>query len=323
MAFRAELRPLNPAPVGGVALRDDLGLGCAPIGNLYTPVADEDAVATVHAALTSGVRFFDTAPHYGAGESERRLGLALAGVPRDDYVIATKVGRRIVDADGVPVPGSTPGHDTIADLSADGVLRSVEASLARLGTDRIDLLHLHDPLDVDAGLEGAMGALVELRDQGVVRAIGVGLGKLPPLLRFTAEAPVDVIMEAGRLTLLDRTAEDELMPLAAARGVGVIAAGVYNTGILVAPESAPYFEYRPAPPEILAHALALQDACRAHGIELAAAAARFPLRRGAEGIVVGARTPVEVAAFVRGRDVAIPDALWPELDRLGPARIAA
>jgi len=323
MAFRAELRPLNPAPVGGVALRDDLGLGCAPIGNLYTPVADEDAVATVHAALTSGVRFFDTAPHYGAGESERRLGLALAGVPRDDYVIATKVGRRIVDADGVPVPGSTTGHDTIADLSADGVLRSVEASLVRLGTDRIDLLHLHDPLDVDAGLEGAMGALVELRDQGVVRAIGVGLGKLPPLLRFTAEAPVDVIMEAGRLTLLDRTAEDELMPLAAARGVGVIAAGVYNTGILVAPESAPYFEYRPAPPEILAHALALQDACRAHGIELAAAAARFPLRRGADGIVVGARTPAEVAAFVRGRDAAIPDALWPELDRLGPARIAA
>lgn len=323
MAFRAELRPLNPRPVDGVALRDDLGLGCAPIGNLYTSVADDDAVATVRAALGLGVRFFDTAPHYGAGESERRLGLALEGVPRDDYVLATKVGRRIVDASGDPVPGSASGHDTIADLSRDGVLRSLEASLTRLRTDRIDLLHLHDPLDVDAGLAGAMAALVELRDQGVVRAIGVGMGKLPPLIRFTAEAPVDVIMEAGRLTLLDRTAEDELMPLAAARGVGIIAAGVYNTGILVAPQTAPYYEYKPAPPALVARALALQEACRAHGVELADAAARFPLRQGAEGVVIGARTPAEVAAFVRGRDVAIPEALWPELDRLGQDGTAA
>jgi len=316
MAFRAELRPLNPAPLRGVALRDDLGLGCAPIGNLYTPVADDDAVATVRAALDDGVRFFDTAPHYGAGESERRLGLALQGVPRDDYVIATKVGRRIVDASGDPVRGSATGHDTIADLSRDGVLRSLEASLERLRTDRIDLLHLHDPLDVDAGLAGAMGALAELREQGVVRAIGVGLGKLPPLLRFTAEAPVDVIMEAGRLTLLDRAAEEELMPLAAARGIGVIAAGVYNTGILVAPDTAPYYEYRPASLALVARALALQDACRVHGVELAAAAARFPLRHGAEGVVIGARTPAEVHAFTQGRDVAIPEELWPELDRI-------
>lgn len=323
MAFRAELRPLNPAPVGGVTLHDDLGLGCAPIGNLYTPVADDDAVATVRAALDAGVRFFDTAPHYGAGESERRLGLALAGVPRDDYVIATKVGRRIVDAEGVPVPGHGNGHDTVADLSADGVRRSIEGSLARLGTDRIDLLHLHDPLDVEAGLSGAMSALAELRDQGVVRAIGVGLGKLPPLLRFTAEAPVDVIMEAGRLTLLDRTAEEELMPLAAERGIGVLAAGVYNTGILVAPESAPHYEYRPASPALVAHALALQDVCRTHGVELADAAARFPLRRGAEGVVIGARTPAEVAGFVHGREVTIPDELWTGLDRIGPAPITA
>jgi D-threo-aldose 1-dehydrogenase len=323
MAFRAELRPLNPDPAGGVPLREDLGLGCAPIGNLYTPVADDDAVATVRAALDAGVRYFDTAPHYGAGESERRLGLALQGVPRDDYVVATKVGRRIVDASGDPVPGSATAHDTIADLSRDGVLRSLEASLARLRTDRIDLLHLHDPLDVDAGLAGAMAALVELRDQGVVRAIGVGMGKLPPLIRFTAEAPVDVIMEAGRLTLLDRTAEDELMPLAAARGVGIIAAGVYNTGILVAPQTAPYYEYKPAPPALVDRALSLQEACRAHGVALADAAARFPLRRGAEGVVIGARTPAEVAAFVRGRDVPIPEALWPELDRLGQDGTAA
>jgi len=316
MAFRAELRPLNPAAVGRVALRDDLGLGCAPIGNLYTPVADDDAVATVRAALDAGVRYFDTAPHYGAGESERRLGLALSGVPRDDYVLATKVGRQIVDASGDPVAGSASGHDTVADLSRDGVLRSLEASLARLRTDRIDLLHLHDPLDVDAGLAGAMAALVELRDQGVVRAIGVGMGKLPPLLRFTAEAPVDVIMEAGRLTLLDRAAEEELMPLAAARGVGIIAAGVYNTGILVAPETAPYYEYKPASPALVARALALQDACRVHGVELADAAARFPLRRGAEAVVIGARTPAEVAAFVHGRDVPIPETLWLEIDRI-------
>lgn len=313
MAFRAELRPLIPAP----GLREGVGLGCAPIGNLFSPVADSDAVATVDAALEHGVRYFDTAPLYGSGESERRLGLALRGVPRDEVTIATKVGRLLLDADGDPVVGAASGESSIADLSRDGVWRSLEGSLARIGIDRVDVLHLHDPLDVEAGLTGAMSAMIELRDQGVVRAIGVGLGRLDPLERFAAEAPVDVIMEAGRLTLLDRTAEDRLMGIAAARGIGVIAAGVFNSGILADPDSAPYFEYRQADAELVDRARRLRALCADHGVSLADAAVRFPLQRGADAVVVGARTAAEVDAFVAGLDAVIPAALWAALESEG------
>ncbi|GAT71548.1 aldo/keto reductase [Microbacterium hydrocarbonoxydans] len=310
MAHRAELRPLSP----GVAVREGVGLGCAPIGNLFTPVTDADAVATVERALSRGVRLFDTAPLYGSGESERKLGLALPGVPRDDVVIATKVGRLLVDAEGRPVTGAASGHDSVADLSRDGVWRSLEGSLARLGVDRIDVLHLHDPLDVDAAVAGALPALAELREQGVVRAISVGLGRLDPLERYAAEAPLDVLMEAGRLTLLDRTAQERLLPIAASRGIGVIAAGVFNSGILVDPVASPYYEYKPAPAEVRARALRLRDLCRAHGVRLADAAVQFPLRAGADAVVVGARTPEEVDAFVDGLDAAVPEPLWAELD---------
>ena len=311
MAFTAELRPLTP--VAGA--HDDLGLGCAPIGNLFTPVTDADAVATIETALSAGVRFFDTAPLYGDGESERKLGLALRGVPRDEVVLATKVGRRLLDADGSPVALGATGASSVTDLSRDGVWRSLEGSLARLGTDRVDVLHLHDPLDVEAGLAGAMTALTELRTQGVVRAVSVGLGRLEPLERFVAAAPLDVVMEAGRLTLLDRSAEERLMPLAEERGIGVIAAGVFNSGILADPDTAPFFEYRPADAEQIERARRLQALCRDHGVSLPDAAVQFPLRRGAAAVVVGARTPAEVEAFVAGRGAEIPSALWDALVR--------
>ncbi|MEV7619623.1 aldo/keto reductase [Microbacterium sp. NPDC089321] len=311
MAFTAELRPLTP--VAGA--HDDLGLGCAPIGNLFTPVTDADAVATIETALALGVRFFDTAPLYGDGESERKLGLALRGVPRDEVVLATKVGRRLLDADGSPVAPGATGASSVTDLSRDGVWRSLEGSMARLGTDRVDVLHLHDPLDVEAGLAGAMRALTELRAQGVVRAISVGLGRLEPLERFVAAAPLDVVMEAGRLTLLDRSAEERLMPLAEERGIGVIAAGVFNSGILADPDTAPFFEYRPADADRIDRARRLQALCREHGVALADAAVQFPLRRGADAVVVGARMPAEVEAFVAGRGAEIPSALWDALER--------
>lgn len=310
MAFPAELRPLSIAP----GFRDGVGLGCAPIGNLFSTVSDEAAVATVETALALGVRFFDTAPLYGDGESERKLGLALRSVPRDEVVIATKVGQQLLDADGSPVAVGASGASSIADLSRDGVWRSLESSLTRLGTDRVDVLHLHDPLDVEAGLAGAMAALVELREQGVVRAISVGLGRLDPLERFVAAAPLDVVMEAGRLTLLDRTAEDRLMPLAVSRGIGVIAAGVFNSGILADPDAAPFFEYRRAETAVLDRAREMRRLCREHGVELSDAAVQFPLRRGADAVVVGARTPTEVEAFVAGLDIAVPAALWDALE---------
>ncbi|GAA1720083.1 aldo/keto reductase [Isoptericola hypogeus] len=327
MAFRAELRPLSAAGSGGpggvattTTVASSFGLGCAPIGNLFTPVAEADAEATVGRALERGVRFFDTAPHYGEGVSERRLGAALSGVARDSVVIATKVGRVIVDADGVPVPTGGTGSATAGDLSRDGVLRSLEGSLARLGTDRVDLLYLHDPADVDAALHpgrGALPALLELRDQGVVRAVGVGMGRNAPVARLVREAAgaLDVVMPAGRVTLLDRTALVDLLPAARERGVGVVAAGVYNSGVLADPVGAPFFDYHPASPEQVDRALRMAAACHAAGVPLPAAAARWPLRvDGVEAVVVGARTPAEVDAFADAADAAIPDHLWTTLD---------
>jgi D-threo-aldose 1-dehydrogenase len=292
-------------------------LGCAPIGNLFTAVADADADATVAAALDAGIRFFDTAPHYGAGASEARLGRALAGIPRDSVVIATKVGRTIVDAGGAAVPSGQVGADTVADLSRDGVLRSLEGSLARLGTDRIDLLYLHDPMDVDEALRSAMPELISLRSQGVVRAIGVGMVWPDPLTRFVREADVDVVMIAGRTTLLDHRGESSLLPAAASRGVGVVAAGVFNSGILADPESTPYFDYREAPSEMQARALELSALCERFGVELRHVAARYPLRLPAvDAVVVGARTPAEVEDFARAEQAEIPEELWVEIERL-------
>ncbi len=315
MAFRAGVRPLT-ATIGA---SETFGLGCAPIGNLYHDVAEDAADATVAAALGRGIRFFDTAPHYGAGVSERRLGRALAraGVDRDTVSIATKVGRMIVDADREPVAVGGTGVDTVGDLSADGVLRSVEGSLLRLGTDRIDLLHLHDPADVDEALRGAIPALVRLRDEGVVRAIGAGMVWPEPLTRLVREADLDVVMIAGRVTLLDHTGEESLLPAATERGVGVIAAGVFNSGILADPVGSPYFDYREASAELRSRALRLQDACERHGVRLADAAARYPLRAPAvEAVVVGARTPAEVDAFAAAETAAIPEELWAELAAL-------
>lgn len=329
MAFRAALRPLSPAPSPAghepgpvAAVTTTFGLGCAPIGNLFVPVAEAAAEATVGRALDRGVRFFDTAPHYGEGVSERRLGAALAGVDRDSVVIATKVGRTIVDADGAPVPVGGTGVNTVGDLSRDGVLRSLEGSLLRLGTDRVDLLYLHDPHDVDAALRGALPALLELRDQGVVRAVGVGMGHNAPVARLVREAAdaLDVVMPAGRVTLLDRTAEADLLPAARERGVGVIAAGVYNSGVLADPVAAPFFEYHAASPEQVDRALRMAAACAAVGLPLAAVAARYPLRvAGVEAVVVGARTPAEVDVFADAAAADVPEDLWATLDA-APAR---
>ncbi|MBD3943452.1 aldo/keto reductase [Microbacterium sp. NEAU-LLC] len=313
MAFRAGLRPLTPTP----GASDTFGLGCAPIGNLFTAVADADADATVGAALDAGIRFFDTAPHYGAGASEARLGRALAGVPRDSVVLATKVGRKIVDAGGAEVASGAVGADTVADLSRDGVLRSLEGSLSRLGTDRVDLLYLHDPMDVDEALRSAMPELLSLRSQGVVRAIGVGMVWPDPLTRFVREADIDVVMIAGRTTLLDQRGEAELLPVAESRGVGVVAAGVFNSGILADPENTPYFDYREASPEQRTRAFALAALAESHGLPLRHVASRYPLRlRAVEAVVVGARTAAEVADFALAEHAEIPDELWTEIEHL-------
>ena len=311
MAIGDRLEPLIRAE----GLLAGFGLGCAPIGDLFTSVTEADANDTVAAALASGIRFFDTAPHYGAGLSERRLGVALHGVDRDTVSIATKVGRQVVDTNRDVVETGGVGVGTVGDLSTDGVLRSLESSLTRLGLDRIDVLYLHDPEDVDQALETAIPAMIRLREEGVVRSIGVGMNYSAPLARFASEADVDLVMVAGRYTLLDRSAEDDLLTVATAQGVDVIAAGVFNTGILADPADDARYDYRPATDDELGRARELQRRCADRGVRLPAAAIRFPLRHSAiTGVVVGARNADEVRQFVADATVQVPAELWNELD---------
>ena len=290
-------------------------LGCAPIGGLFAPVPQDAATQTVEAALTAGITLFDTAPHYGAGLSERALGCALAGRDRDSFRIATKVGRRIVDGSGDAVAPGACGARTVGDLSRDGVLRSLESSLLRLGVDRVDLLYLHDPVNVDDALENAWPALQSLRAEGTVGAIGVGMNYSESLARFALEADPDVLMVAGRLTLLDRSALDQLMPPARDTGVGIVAAGVFNSGVLADPHDGAHFDYQPASEQILERAQAMDRACVRHGVRLVDAAVHFPLRfPEVSTVVVGARSPDEVFSFAASASVSISDELWGELD---------
>jgi D-threo-aldose 1-dehydrogenase len=294
----------------------ELGLGCAALGNLYAEVSDEAAAATVDAAWDGGVRLFDVAPHYGLGLAERRLGAALAGRPRGEYVLSTKVGRLLVpvaargqDPAGFAVPAA---YGRRFDFSADGVRASIEASLARLGLDRIDIALIHDP---DEHGEQAFGqaypALERLRAEGVVRAIGAGMNQAGMLTRFVTDTDVDVVLLAGRYTLLDRSAALALLPAARDRGVSVLAAGVFNSGLLARPAAGARYDYQAAPAALIDRARAIEATCARYGVPLRAAAARFPLRDPAvAAVLIGARSPDEIADALKLRAAAIPDALW-------------
>ncbi|MET9155236.1 aldo/keto reductase [Streptomyces griseoflavus] len=302
-----------------------LAFGAAGIGNLFSPVTDDEAARAVDAAWEAGVRYFDTAPHYGLGLSERRLGAALRARPRHEYAVSTKVGRILEPvpatagddlADGFAVPAT---HRRRWDFSARGVRRSVEESLERLGLDRIDIAYLHDPDDhMEQALDEAYPELERMRDEGVVGAIGAGMNDAGPLTRFVRETGVDAVLLAGRYTLLDQSGLVELLPLAAERGVGVVVGGVFNSGLLADPRPGATFDYAPARLETLSRALELQAVCEGHGVPLRAAALHFPFGSPAvTSVLTGARSAAEVqdAAGLLGRPV--PDALWAELKERG------
>ena len=298
-----------------------LGFGAAPIGNLFTRVADDDARAAVDAAWDAGVRFFDTAPLYGHGLSEQRLGAALRAHARDEYVLATKVGRLLTpavvnDDDGFV---DTPPVGWTYDFSHDATRSSLDASLARLGLDRVDVLHVHDPDDhADAALAGAFPALRKLRDEGVLQAIGAGMNQSALLARFVREADLDCVLLAGRYTLLDQSGLDELLPLCTEHGTSVIAGGVFNSGLLADPSPRATYDYVPAPPELVERARRLASACARHGVDLKAAALRFPLAHPAVACVLtGARSAAEMAENARLFSQPIPLALWDDLRREG------
>jgi D-threo-aldose 1-dehydrogenase len=266
--------------------------GGAQIGGLYHAVDEATSTAALNAAWAAGVRRFDTAPHYGAGLSEQRLGAFLSQFPREEYVLSTKVGRLLVDG------------EIVFDFSRDGVRRSLEESLERLGLDRVDVLLVHDPEDhMDQALREALPAVRELREQGVVRAIGAGMNYPEPLLRIAREG-VDCVLMAGRYTLLDRDGLG-LLDECASLGVDVIAAGVFNSGILAGGTT---FNYAPAPPELLARAQAVFEECARLGVSPTAAALQFPLTHPAiKRVLVGARSPEELRADVEAFEAKLPD----------------
>jgi D-threo-aldose 1-dehydrogenase len=297
-----------------------LGFGAAPIGNLYSPLKDCEARATIDAAWDNGVRYFDTAPHYGLGLSERRLGVALAHRPRTTFTISTKVGR-LLEPNPAPTGsdlsvGGFAVTDTLIrrpDYSRDGVRRSLEASLQRLGLDSIDIVYVHDPDDhLETALNEALPALAELRDQGVIGAIGAGMNTVAPLLRIVMEAEVDAVMVAGRWTLIDRSA-GPLLDACAERGVSVVAAAPFNSGLLAQPwpPDDAHFDYGPAPAAILDQARDLARTCARQGITLPHAAMRFPLRHPAVACVVpGVRTVAQARSAAAWAVADLPEETW-------------
>jgi D-threo-aldose 1-dehydrogenase len=319
VARHAEIVRLGP---GGVPVTR-MGLGSSPLGGLFGAVAASTATAVARAALDAGLRYVDTAPLYGRGLAERRLGAALGSVQRDSFVLSTKVGRlvRPVGAAGAEPPDprlwpEAEGTVTILDYGYDGVRRSLEESLARLRLEAVDIVYVHDPDDhLDEAMTVTAAALERLREEGLIRAFGFGMNAVAPLTRAVRETSLDCVLVAGRLTLLDGSAAADLLPLCLERGVGVVVGGVLNSGILARPGARDVtYDYAPAPPHVANRAVCLAEVCRRHGVPLAAAALQFPLRhRAVDCVLVGVRSVEELQEAVAAFDLELPDDLWHDL----------
>jgi D-threo-aldose 1-dehydrogenase len=313
------------------------GMGCAPIGNLYAAISDAEAEAAIGTALDSGIRYFDTAPYYGFGLAERRLGSALP----TDAIVSTKVGRLLDPADNP----ARERHGFVAgdpfeprfDYSYDAVLRSHEQSLARLKRDRIDILLAHDLGEITHGgeadrhmrafLDGGYRAMTALKESGAIDAIGIGVNECAVAEYLVERVDLDVILVAGRYTLLDQDAGERLLPLCAARDVKLIVGGPYNSGILAQPAAARVratYDYDTAPPEVIDRADAIGRICDRFEVPLPAAALQFPSREPAVGCVIaGLASPAEVNDACERLAAPIPDALWLALEEAGLVRPAA
>jgi D-threo-aldose 1-dehydrogenase len=324
---------------GAVLPFSEIGLGTAPLGDLYERLEEETAIATVAAAHGAGVRMFDTSPHYGNGLAEVRCGAALRRFPRDSFLLSTKVGRLMNPFERVAPrnpdvysPGFAGGlsHRAVFDYSYDGTMRSVEQSLLRTGLDRLDILLIHD-VDVwthgrdgyetrfREAMEGAYKALDRLRASGAVRAIGVGLNEADVCERFARAGDFDVMLLAGRYSLLDQSAASSFLPLAMEKKIGVILGGVFNSGILATgPVEGARYDYSPASPEILDRVRRIETVCRAHGVALPRAALAFALAHPAVvTLVLGAVTPGEAEANAASVREPVPVELWRDLKAQG------
>ncbi|MDE0652786.1 MAG: aldo/keto reductase [bacterium] len=301
-------------------LLPEIGFGTAPLAGFRTPVSEAEAAAAIEVALETGYRYFDTAPLYGYGLAERRLGRALAG--REAGVrVSTKVGRLIDEQAPRPAGDLFAGDRGTAtfDFSADGVARSLEASLRRMGRSYVDLVLIHDPDDHAAQALGeAYPALEQLRAEGAVGAIGVGMNRSQLPTRFVTETDIDVVLIAGRYTLLERQAQGELFGAATARGVHVVVGGVYNSGVLTGNPTTATFNYEPAPAAVLERTERLRRACAEFGVPLAAAAAQFAARHPAVGTtLLGAASATEATQNWDHLQRSLPEELWPALEEAG------
>ena len=316
----------------------ELGFGTAPVGGLYRPVSGDEAHATMTRAWDAGVRYFDTAPLYGLGQSETRLNRALAG--RSGFIVSSKVGRLLRPSragevrDGIGKWFDVPNRKEIFDYSYDGVMRSVEFSLERTGLDRIDLIYAHD-LDIfthgsaeamqdrlDEFMASGYKALVALRDQGVIRGFGAGINEWQPAQWLVERGDFDIFLLAGRYTLLEQEALDSFLPLCLARGVGIVIGGPYNSGVLATgARPGAFYNYNPAPDWVLAKVAKIEAVCAAHKVRLVDAAFQFPLLHPAVvSIIPGGQGVAEVDANVRAASAVIPAALWADLKARGLMR---
>lgn len=301
-----------------------LGLGTAPLGGLFSHVEDADAHAVVRSALDAGLEYVDTAPLYGHGIAERRVGAALAGIDRSSYVLSTKVGRLILDNPDGDSDGfaDAPPSEAVYDYHPDAVRRSLEESLERLGLDRVDVVFIHDPDDYEEqALTLAYPVLHDLREQGVVGAIGVGMNQSRIPTRFVRETDVDVVLLAGRYTLLDQSGAADLLPACAERGASVVIGGVYNSGLLADPRPGSTYNYAEAPRDLVTRAQELGAICASHGVPLKAAAIQFPLAHPAIACVLtGARAVAELDENLAMMAYDVPEGLWNDLSDAGVQR---
>jgi D-threo-aldose 1-dehydrogenase len=324
------------APSGAKIKFTTLGFGSAPLGNLYHAVSEEDAQATLNAAWKAGIRYFDTAPLYGAGLSETRINHFLRGKPRNKYVISTKVGRLIRACPPEERLGQgkffdIPSRKEIYDYSYDGVMRSLEDSLERLGIDRVDILLVHDidvfnhgsterrDTHIETLMKGGYKALLKLRDGGVISAFGAGVNEWEVCEILARRGDFDLFLLAGRYTLLEQESLQTLLPLCEERGIGIILGGPYNSGILASgPKPGAYYNYSPASKSVLDRVRDIETVCKRYKVKLAEAALAFPLGHPAVvSVVPGAVTPREVKVNVETLSAKIPKALWRDLKSEG------
>lgn len=295
-----------------------LALGTATFGGLFKSVTEDECAATLHAALDSGINFIDTAPHYGKGVSETRIGRAIKGRDRSSFVISTKVGRLLVpsenDIDDFFLDADN-SVERVLDFSAQGVRRSFEQSLERLQLDSVDILFIHDPdADADAAILQAYPELEKLRSEGLIKAIGIGMNQCETPTRMIRETNIDMVLIAGRYSLLDQRAAVELLPAALERNVDIVVAGVFNSGILANPVKGATFDYYPASDELINRAVKIGEVLEGHGVSLTSAAMQFPLQHPAvKSVLVGCRSVQEVESNAREFDKTIAKKVWEDL----------